>query len=174
MRRRIAPAAALVSGLLLAVSGVIGMPAAPTRASCAFMSLIPPVRDGQVLFVATVTQAFESSAIVSVERWLAGPVQAGDILVRGRWSDDPDISSSVDWEPVLGQTEVIRATPDALGVLRTNLCSTSPLTAEALAAIEATYGPPPSPVASASPAASPSAQPDASVSPGPASAAPSA
>jgi len=156
-----------VGGLLIALVGVLGQPAAPARASCAYVGPIPTVRDGQVLFVATVTQAVRSSAMVRVERWLVGPAQTGVILVRGSASDDFGISSSVDWEPVNGGTEVIAATLDELGILRTNLCSSTPLTPDAAAAIELAYGPGQSPIPAASPSGPPAWSPAPAAPPEP-------
>jgi hypothetical protein len=117
-------------------------------------------------------------AVVDVHRWLVGPIPplpaaSTPVVVQGRASGDPDIWSSVDWEPQVGQAWVVTGTPDGANVIQTSLCGTVPLTPEVMATIAAIFGPSPSasplaewapPAAAASPAPIDSQDPGASPS----------
>lgn len=142
MRSRVRPRPV---GIVLAVAlaaaglGIAGTPPTPVSASCAEIPLIPPIAEGDSLFIGTVVAADLLDISVHVDRWLVGPVATGTIPVRGRGSLDPGMWSSGDWEPVGAGSYVIAATPDERGVLQTNLCRVSPLTPEVFAAVQARW-----------------------------------
>jgi hypothetical protein len=143
---------ALALALLAASLGIVGSPASPVSASCVAFPLIPPVEPGDSLFVGTVVATDPSGVAVRVDRWLVGPEKAGLIVVRGRFSLASNTMTSIDWEPAVGTSQLIAATPDERGVLQTSDCRVAPLTPEVMSAIDLGWP-------SASPSPAPSSQP---------------
>lgn len=130
---------------------------APTLASC-----IPPQfqtfsgEPDTVVLAGTVTQVAATQVAVEVQLWWGENPRSSVVIERP--PKDPNVITSVDWEPKPGEPWVIIARRDA-GVLRTSTCEQLPGTQATVREVESSLGPGVEPAASA--IASPSPEPNA-------------
>lgn len=96
-------------GLLAATLALpVAFTATPVAASCIWLAdMLPePSTPGVVVFVGTVVSSDELTTDLTVESWYLGEPRAAVQVVGGR---EPDVITSVDWTPSVGESYVVVA-----------------------------------------------------------------
>ncbi|MGI8703774.1 MAG: hypothetical protein ACR2JZ_04600 [Candidatus Limnocylindrales bacterium] len=128
----------LSAAILVTLAGALGAPAA-TLASC-----LPPnypafmAEPNNVIVAGTVLQVAPQQVTVIVQKWWgAGATQ--QVAIQ-RPPSDPNVISSVDWNPRPGEAWIILAHRDGPG-LTTAVCGQLPGTVEEAQEVQAAVGP---------------------------------
>lgn len=164
-RRRLAHSLSIAFTLALSAA----LPSAgPVAASCQALQVPGADTPDTAVFVGTVRALDPIRTELVVDGWFLGTGPSDVVVVLG--GRDPNVITSADWMPSVGQQYVVGAARTPEGSLVTDLCQQGLLTPELLAVLQATYGDPqlpPFPIPSPSPSAWPSASPVVAISPSP-------
>lgn len=135
---RASRALALVGTMVVAAA----LPTAtPAVASCLLpLQVPPPGSDDTVVVVGTVVGIEGARTELEVVDWFMGAGPRSTVTVVG--GRDPEVISSADWTPAIGDDYVVVATAGTDGILHTDLCQQRIVTSELLDILHQTYGDP--------------------------------
>lgn len=128
---------ALAATMVMATALPVAKPAA---ASCLPLQIPSADAADTVVLVGTVIGVEGVQTTVEVSDWFMGSDRVDTVVIVG--GRDPEVITSADWTPVIGDQYAVVATPAIDGTLRTELCLQQLVTPELLTSLRAAYGDP--------------------------------